>query len=240
MGGKMSNYNVEVTMSGITTQTNVQQDLWETIEADVGSGPATSPTDTLTLTGGTGIETTYTEPSTDRVVTFDLADTAVTPGTCTPGAITVDQQGRITATSVTPVAYVHAYLPNPTDTTITTAGTYYPITGPFTNDLLIGFILDVDHLEYSGPTTRYFEIDWHATIAADTLGTIVHVGVSINSAAPIAISATTCRTANDDYAFSATTVVELETDDEVQLVISSDGNGDVITVDHFTTTIRPI
>ena len=32
----MSNYDVEVTMSGITTQTNVQQDLFETIEADTG------------------------------------------------------------------------------------------------------------------------------------------------------------------------------------------------------------
>ena len=235
----MSQYNVSVTTSGITTQTNVQQDLFDTVTCDSGTDPgAGTPTTTLTIAGGTGISTVGDE--TTETVTIGLDDTTVTPGTCTPGSITIDQQGRITSTSVTPVAFVYAFLPNSTDTTITVAGTYYPITGPFTNDPLIGFIFDTDHIEYSGPITRHFEIDWHSTLQADNIGTIVHVGISINSAAPIAVSATTCRTANDEYALSATAVVSLKTDDEIQLVISADGSGDVITVDHFTTTIRPI
>jgi len=44
--------------------------------------------------------------------------------------------------------------------------------------------------------------------------------------------------AGEPYSFSGTCVVELATDDEIQLVVTSDGNGDVITFDNFTTTIN--
>ena len=239
MGGNvMSHYDVQVTMSGITTQTNVQQDLFDTVVCDSGSDPeAGSATSTLTIAGGTGLSTVGDE--TTETVTVLLDDTAVTACTCTPGSITVDQQGRITGMSLLPVAYVYAYLPSSTNTTITTAATYYPITGPFTNGPLIGFSVVSTHLEYANADTRYFEIDWYATVSNDAEA-IVHIGVSINSAAPIGVAATKCKSAGDEYALSGTTVVSLKTDDEVQLVITSDDTGGIVTVYHFTTTMRPI
>lgn len=47
------------------------------------------------------------------------------------------------------------------------------------------------------------------------------------------------KTANELYALSGTLVVNLETNDTVQLVMTTDGNGDVITINNFVTSIRP-
>lgn len=133
-----------------------------------------------------------------------------------------------------------AYLNTPDTTTITTAGTYYPIAGTFTNITIEGFTnIAKPAIRYDGAGTYWFEIDWHATIRANVASTTVHCGVKVGgSLITGSVMATMCKTANEEYTLSGTVVVELSTKEEIQLVVTSDGNGDEITFDHFTTTVR--
>ncbi len=133
---------------------------------------------------------------------------------------------------------VFAYLTASTNTTVTTADTYYPIAGSFTNSPMEDFSFDTDHLEYDGNKTQYFEIDWHASISGDANGITCDIGVKINTTVVTSsVMGTYLKTSGEVQALSGTCVVELETDDEIQLVLTSDSDGDVITVEHFTTTI---
>jgi len=138
-----------------------------------------------------------------------------------------------------PPAYVYAFLPSATNTTITTAGTYYQIAGPFNNEVIEGFSFVVDHIEYDLQRTRLFEIDWHASATCNTPAATIHLGIKRNTDVPVGIMGTLCKTQTEPYALSGTCVVEIATGDEIQLVITSDGDGDVITINHFITTIRP-
>jgi len=54
-----------------------------------------------------------------------------------------------------------------------------------------------------------------------------------------AIMGTYLKTANEVQALSGTAVVSLAQNDKIQLVVTSDGDGDIITTQHFTTSIRP-
>jgi len=135
-------------------------------------------------------------------------------------------------------AYAYASLPSSANTTITTAETYYPVQGAFTTSPMVNFIFDTDHIEYTGTATRYFEIDWHASVECSTANATVHFGIEINSGTAIGVMGSTLKTSGETYAMSGTVIVSLETDDEIQLVCTSDSNGDVLTVNHFTTSIR--
>lgn len=133
---------------------------------------------------------------------------------------------------------VFAALSAADDTTITTAGTYVPVEGTFTNMPAENFEGGTQTIDYKGTVTTYFEIDWHATLETDGASTTVSIGVKKNGALEdSSVMTVLCKTAGEKYTVSGTVVVELETDDTIQLVATTDGAGDVITFDNFTTTI---
>jgi len=136
---------------------------------------------------------------------------------------------------------IYASLDSATTTTITTAATYYPILGDFTNSPIENFSGAVTYtpgIKYDGAMTQYFEIDWHATISADGANTTICGGVKKNGVLDVrSVMHQFCKNAAQLYNLSGTFVVELAEDDEIQLVTTSDGNGDVLTFDKFTTTI---
>ena len=122
---------------------------------------------------------------------------------------------------------IYAFLSAPADTTITTAGTYYPVLGTFTNSPIESFSAAAVYtpgIKYDGTLTQYFEIDWHTTIFANAPMTTVTFAIFKNGTLIGGSDMSQlCKTASYLYSLSGTCVVELATDDEIQLVITSDG-----------------
>lgn len=133
-----------------------------------------------------------------------------------------------------------AAISEPTLTSIADAETYYPIAGTFTNSPASGFIgTDDPAIKYTGTRTLYFEIDVHAVISAAINGTTVECGIKKNwNIVTDSVVSAYCKTAGELYTVSGTLVVELETDDTIQLVVATD-NGNNVTFHNITTTIRP-
>ena len=140
-----------------------------------------------------------------------------------------------------------AYLGTATDTTITTGGTYQAVEGTFTNascELFDTGTEETPSIKYTGTTARYFEIDWHASCSCDQAATTVSFAVykydaSEEDFALVASSemSTLLKNADELYALSGSCVVELDEDDEIQLVVTTDGTSDVVTVNNFITSI---
>lgn len=138
---------------------------------------------------------------------------------------------------------VFAYLSAPDNTTITTGGTYYPVEGTFTNSPVEEFSAGTVYtpsIKYNGTLKRYFEVDWHVQVQCNSFNADVGVAVKINDVlcerGEMEIK---CLQANEPYNMSSTCVVELDEGDEVQLVVTSDGDGDIVTFGKFVTTIKP-
>ena len=136
---------------------------------------------------------------------------------------------------------VFATITSEAETTVTTAGTYYPIAGTFSNNPMEEFQLTADPaVQYTGGATIFFEIDWHATVFADDSGRTVHFGIKKNGTlVDSSVMGTFLKTFDEAQALSGTCVIELSTDDKIQLVLTSDADGDKITAKHYTTTIQP-
>ena len=136
---------------------------------------------------------------------------------------------------------VFASLSAPTDTTITVADTYYPIAGTFSNDPLEGFVGATAYppgIKYNESMTQYFEIDWHATVIPDSNTTTVHFAIKKNGVlVTSSIMGSLLKNNGQPYNLSGTCVIEMSTGDEIQLVVTADGNGDVLTIQHYTTSI---
>jgi len=136
---------------------------------------------------------------------------------------------------------VFAALAAAANTTITEAGTYYPIAGTFSNTPIFGFQGVADPaIQYIEEEPEYFEIDWQASCSCDDNARTVNFAVKKNGTVQAdSVMSTYLKTGGEAQALAGTTVVYLEQNDKIQLVVTSSSDGDVITVQHFTTTIRP-
>lgn len=136
---------------------------------------------------------------------------------------------------------IFAFLAAPAVTTITTAGTYVPIAGIFNNDPIEGFSAATTYtpgIKYTESKTTHFEVDWHAALEANLNNTEVKVTTAVNGmVCPDGIMTQFCKNLNQPYNMSGTCLHELSEGDELQLIVTSNGSGDQITFDNFTTTI---
>lgn len=149
----------------------------------------------------------------------------------------------ISAANLTPLTYgVFSYLiGGAAATTLTTAGTFYPIAGTFINNPSIGFAAVADPaIQYTGTQQVWFKIDWHCSFKNDTANSTISVGLgdADGSTYPESVMKIFAKNAGEVYTFSGTAALELITGDKIQLIISSNNSGEVVTVENFTTTIK--
>lgn len=135
---------------------------------------------------------------------------------------------------------VFAYIDGPAITTITEAGVYQYIAGSFTNVFNEDFsLLPVPSIRYDGALTQYFEIHWYTSISANANGITVHVGINKNNELVTGSDMCTyCKQAGEQFFIAGVCATELKKDDEIQLVITCNSTGKIITINHFTTTIK--
>lgn len=154
--------------------------------------------------------------------------------------MTIHRNGILIRGEKAAAARVFAYLTAAETTTVGTGGTYYYIRGTFANSPIEGFVGVADPaIKYTNVTTLCFEIDWAATVSADDGGRTIHCAIKHNGVlVDGAVMGGYQKTADEPLTISGTAVVELEQSDTIQLVLTSSVDGDVVTVHHFTTTMR--
>lgn len=135
---------------------------------------------------------------------------------------------------------VYAYLATGTSTTIVSGTYWYPIQGPFVNDPFQDFTIQSDQITYAGTLAQYFEIDWHCTASCTNNNNVTcDIGIKVNGIThEECVMGTFLKTTNEQAAFSGTIVHFLAPGDTIQLIITSDGDGDIILIRQFTTTIK--
>ena len=136
------------------------------------------------------------------------------------------------------------YVSTPAVTTVTNAGDWYAMLGTFTNAHIeqVSVIGTPSNpaIQYDGDVTMDFEIDWSGAFIGSAGSQ--HIEFAIKKGANVITGSnmgTTEKTAGDEYSMSGTCVVSLATNDTIQLVVTSAGNGQTVQAEHFTTTIRP-
>ena len=135
-------------------------------------------------------------------------------------------------------ATVFAYIDTPAATTTTLAGTYYKVAGAWTNEILNKFSIDgvTFNLQYDGVKTKCFDISVNASISSNTVNSVVTMGLrkngvlETNSLMSVKLAQTT-----DIQAISFNDVLDLETGDEVEIVMMSDQAGAEVTAQTLTT-----
>lgn len=133
------------------------------------------------------------------------------------------------------------YLAAPVNITVTTANTYYPI-GVFTVPVAADFIVGTTYpngLKYTGTIAQTFHITWNATVesTSNNVSSIIDIeknGVSI----PMAKMGTYTKTGGEIYNLNGQCVVDLDVNDEIRFVVTADNNGEVLTFDYFTASIK--
>ena len=131
-----------------------------------------------------------------------------------------------------------AYLTADAITTVTTAGTYYPILGTFNNDVIENFTaVATPAIRYDGTVAQYFHIQYDASFKCNA-GATVLIGIKKNGVLIAgSVMGQYTKNAGELYHCSGTCVTSLDEDDEIQLVCTSSSNGDQVNMYYFTTTI---
>lgn len=145
---------------------------------------------------------------------------------------------KVKTVNSSPKIGVYSVLSATDDTTCTTADTYYTIEGTLTNSPMNNFEFDTDKLKYKGVATLYFEVDYHASVTMSTGAALINMGIKKTGVLEDS-SVITSDVDTTNSIISGTCVIELDTDDTIQMVVSSDTDADVITFDNLMVKIRP-
>ena len=138
-------------------------------------------------------------------------------------------------------AYLFGSLAESTDTTITTAGTFYTLAGTFTNPVKKNFTASASGITYTGEKTGEFVINWNVCGSADSNGTTYSVAIKKNNEVLDDYKMCTfCKNLGQSYNNNGTVILELEKNDVITIVVSSNGSGDVITVGNVNASIHSI
>jgi len=125
-------------------------------------------------------------------------------------------------------------------TTITSAGTYYPINGDFTNTPIENFSINASGaLQLDSLFPGYFIVRYSASYSVNSGGVTTLLGVFKNGVlVDCSIMGTFEKTANELVHVSGSCVIQMSTGDEVQLVVTNDSAGSVINMQYYTTSIQ--
>lgn len=134
-----------------------------------------------------------------------------------------------------------AYLTTEDTTTTTTAGTWYRLEGVFSNFINEQFSIISDTLTYTDGCYWYVVLGV-CQVASDVVNTEVDIGISINQAAPesYASSRIDLWTAGDYSSAPVMSLVELETNDKIVIVVKSNKSGAKIAFKSFTILISRV
>ena len=157
--------------------------------------------------------------------------------------IGIDGNTRVIGYLTSKQSNVWAYISSSSATTVTTASTYYPIAGTFVNNMtdFSGATVVTPGIKYDGTLTRNFKITIQGQVETDSANVRVSLAIKKNGTLIAGSEITTlCRVADEPYHIGSIVMVELAEDDEIQLVTTSDGNGDEVTFENLQTLIEPI
>lgn len=159
------------------------------------------------------------------------------------GGFSIDTSGEINTSNYIAgkKSGLFGYITPPLAITITTASTYYPI-GLFTTSFIEDFNTGTTYangFKHNGSKTQYFKVEWSCSLEGDSDNILSSIRVEKNGAL---ISGSTISTllkiTGEINNISGFCVVELSTNDEVQISTTSDTNGDIITFDNFNISIN--
>lgn len=138
-------------------------------------------------------------------------------------------------------AGVFAYLVNPNTTTITTANTFYALEGIFNNSVIEHFYYDfgLNAIVYNNTKNRTMLVGWSGSLTANIPNTEVIVSINKSGIRQMCGSMKIYLVRAGEYVTaSGVCVLNVKPEDYIQLIITSDGNGDQITFSSFSTYIN--
>lgn len=130
-----------------------------------------------------------------------------------------------------------AYLSASADTTITTGDVWYPAEGTFVNNPCENFVaaaVNIPGIKYAHALTQNFiiagQITFSSSLSSATIsGSFKKNGILVEEAK----TSLYAKNSNERYFLAGSFVVEMEQDDEIQMVLTSDLDNTVITVHQF-------